>query len=115
MLCLFNLFLVIFSGLLYKSIEQQNLLSLDEIFMVNGKEYNTILIANRYAQLVKIGINQLLYKFGIDYLYLCKNIHRIKHLALNILRQRVVKLIEFCTPYHSAHSANVIHLLHFTK
>ena len=115
MFCFLYLFLIVLCGLLHKTIQKKYLLGFNEILMVNGEEDYSILITYRNTLLIEISIYKFLYQLGIYDLYVCLYVHRIFYLVLNICRQRVVKLIKFCTSYHSSHVANVMHLLHFTK
>ena len=54
MLCLLYLFLIVLGGLLHKTVEQQNLLSLYEILLVYRKQNRPILVPDRYAQFIHL-------------------------------------------------------------
>ena len=60
MLCLLYLFLIVLGGLLHKTVEQQNLLSLYNVIVVYRKKNRPILVADRYTQFIKIRINRFL-------------------------------------------------------
>ena len=54
MLCLLYLFLIVLGGLLHKTVEQQNLLSLYNVIVVYRKKNRPILVADRYAQFIHL-------------------------------------------------------------
>lgn len=65
MLCLLYLFLIVLGGLLHKTVEQQNLLSLYDVIVVYRKKNRPILVADRYTQFIEIRINQFLDHLGV--------------------------------------------------
>ena len=60
MLCLLYRFLIVLGGLLHKTVEQQNLLSLYNVIVVYRKKNRPILVAYRYTQFIEIRINRFL-------------------------------------------------------
>lgn len=87
MLCPFNLFPIVFSGLFYKTVKQQYPLGLHNIVVVYCEKGHTILAACRYSKFIEIRINQFFDNLGIYDLHLRNNIKQIFDLLLNIRRQ----------------------------
>ena len=115
MLCLLYLFLIVLCGLLHKTIEQQYLLSLYDIFMVYRKQNRPILVTDRYAQFIEIRINEFLDHLSVYNLHLGYHKQQIPNLFLDIIRQGFEKLIEGFSSINLSHGAKVINLLQFAK
>ena len=115
MLCLLYLFLIVLSGLLHKTVEQQNLLSLYNVIVVYRKKNRPILVADRYTQFIKIRINQFLDHLGVYNLHLGYHKQQIPNLLLDIIRQGLEKLIESFGSINLPRTAKVINLLQFAK
>ena len=111
MLCLLYLFLIVLGGLLHKTVEQQNLLSLYNIIMVYRKKNRPILVAYRYTQFIEIRINQFLDHLGVYNLHLGYHKQKLPNLLLDIIQQGLEKLIESFGSVNLPHTAKVINLL----
>ena len=115
MLCLLYLFLIVLSGLLHKTVEQQNLLSLYNVIVVYRKKNRPILVADRYTQFIKIRINQFLDHLGVYNLHLGYHEQQIPDLLLDIIRQGLEKLIEGFGSVNLSRGTKVINLLQSAK
>ena len=109
------LFLIVLGGLLYKTVEQQNLLSLYNVIMVYRKKNRPILVAYRYTQFIEIRINQFLDHLGVYNLHLGYHKQKLPNLLLDIIRQGLEKLIESFGSVNLPHTVKVINLLQFAK
>ena len=99
MLCLLYLFLIVLGGLLHKTVEQQNLLSLYNVIVVYRKKNRPILVADRYTQFIKIRINQFLDHLGVYNLHLGYHKQQIPNLLLDI---ELVEQARDCKPNQSS-------------
>ena len=115
MLCLLYLFLIVLCGILHKTVEQQDLLSLNDILVVYRKQNRPILVTYRYAQFIEIRINQFLDHLGVYNLHLGYHEQQMPDLLLDIIRLGLEKLIEGFGSVNLSHGAKGNKFITFCK